>query len=383
MLFLPKSMKDKPLHIISFDNPFPPDYGGVIDVFYKIKALHGVGFKIYLHCFTEDRFEVSTELKNITEHIYIYSKNKNPFFLFSKYPFPVICRFRPELIGNLAKIDAPVLFEGLHTTMVLRKVKLPNKKFLRLHNIESNFYKGMSRNETNYFKKIAYHFAAKKYIEYQRTIPDFDHVFTLSHYENDFVKTMTDKVSYIPVFHGNEKKEMLSEFGEFALYHGDLRLADNKNAAKFLIKVFNQIPDYKLIIASSNGKRLILKRIGDAKNIEFVELKTDGQLDNLFKKAHINVMLSFQKSGTKLKLINALFKSRFCLVNENMIDDADVLKFCELANTKDEFIAQINTLRTKPFLDLQERNTGLTNVLSDTNNARHIEKIICHGLEQD
>lgn len=369
-------MKDQPLHIISFDNPFPPDYGGVIDVFYKVKALHEVGYKIFLHCFTEDRFEVSPELKNCTEHVYIYRKDKNPFFLFSRFPFPVVCRFRPELISNLAKVDAPILFEGLHTTMVLQKTKLTNKKYLRLHNIESNFYAGMSKNETNYFKKIAYHFAAKKYLEYQKTIPDFDHVFTLSCYENDFVKTMTEKVSYIPVFHGNEKKEMLAEYGEFALYHGDLRLADNKNAAKFLIRVFKTIPDYKLVIASSNGKKMVESKIRDLKNIEFVELQNNEQLNGLFKKAHINVMLSFQKSGTKLKLINALFKSRFCLVNNNMIDDARVLKFCELANTKEEFIAQINTLRTKPFLDLQERNDGLTKVLSDTKNALHIKEII-------
>lgn len=366
----------QPLHIISFDNPFPPDYGGVIDVFYKVKALHEVGFTIYLHCFTEDRFEVAPELKMCTEHVYIYKKDKNPLFLFSKFPFPVVCRFRPELITNLAKTDAPILFEGLHTTMVLRKVKLPNKKYLRLHNIESNFYAGMSRNETNYFKKIAYHFAAKKYLEYQNTIPNFDHVFTLSCYENDFVKEMTDKVSYIPVFHGNDKKEMLSEHGEFALYHGDLRLADNKNAAKFLIKVFKKIPDYKLIIASSNGKKMIERKTAGLNNIEFVELKNNEQLDELFKKAHINVMLSFQKSGTKLKLINALFKSRFCLVNANMIDDPGVLRFCELANTKAQFIEQINMLKGKPFLDLQERNEGLMKVLSDTKNATHIKEII-------
>lgn len=376
MLFLSKSMKEKPIHIISFENPFLPDFGGVIDVFYKLKALHGIGFKIHLHCFTEDRFEVSDELRNITESVSIYKKDKNPFFLFSKYPFPVICRFRDELIANLAKVDAPILFEGLHTTMILRKTDLPNKKYLRLHNIESNFYSGMSRNETNLFKKIAYHFASEKYISYQKTIPNFDHVFTLSCYENEFVKSMTDKVSYVPVFHGTEKKEMLSEFGEFALYHGDLRLADNKNAAKFLIDVFREIPDYKLVIASSNGKKRIQKQIGNLGNIEFVELQTNEQLDDLFKRAHMNVMLSFQKSGTKLKLINALFKSRFCLINDNMIDDAEVLRFCELANSKEEFISKINILREKPFLDLQERNIGLTNVLSDTNNAMLIEKII-------
>ncbi|MGC4040129.1 MAG: hypothetical protein QM710_04885 [Flavobacterium sp.] len=373
---MPKSMKGQPLHIISFENPFPADYGGAIDVFYKVRALHEIGFEIHLHCFTENRFEVAPELKECTKQVYIYRKNKNPFFFFSKFPVPVVCRFRPELISNISKTAAPILFDGLQTTMVLHKAQLANKKFLRLHNIESDFYAGMSRNETNYFKKMVYHFAGKKYLAYQKILPSFDHVFTLSCYENDFVKTMMDEVTYVPVFHGNEKKETLSEYGKFALYHGDLRLADNKNAAKFLIKVFKKIPDYKLVIASSNGKKMVEKRIGDLKNVEFVELQNSEQLDGLFREAHINVMLSFQKSGTKLKLVNALFKSRFCLVNENMIDDADVLKFCKMANSKEEFIANINMLKEKPFLDIAERTIGLNGVLSDKANAMLMAGII-------
>ncbi|MEI7802398.1 MAG: mannosyltransferase, partial [Bacteroidota bacterium] len=39
------------LHIISFNVPYPPDYGGVIDVYYKIKALKEAGVKIHLHCY--------------------------------------------------------------------------------------------------------------------------------------------------------------------------------------------------------------------------------------------------------------------------------------------------------------------------------------------
>ena len=31
------------LHLVSFDVPYPPDYGGVIDVYNKIKTLYQVG----------------------------------------------------------------------------------------------------------------------------------------------------------------------------------------------------------------------------------------------------------------------------------------------------------------------------------------------------
>ena len=368
-------MQTKSIHIISFDNPFPPNYGGVIDVFYKIKALHSIGFKIYLHCFYQNRNQVSEELSAITEEVFLYKKNRNPFFLFSKIPLPVISRFHHDLAKNIAKIDAPIFFEGLQTTMILQKVHLPNQKFLRLHNIESDFYAGMSKNETNYFWKIMYHFVAQKFIGYQKIISNFNHVFTLSCYENEVVKNITNQTDYVPVFHGNQH-QFLSKKGKFALYHGDLRLADNKKAAKFLIEVFKEIPDYQLIIASSNGKKMVETKAKNLSNVTFVELNASNQLTDLFSEAHINVMLSFQRSGTKLKVVNSLFNGRFCLVNKNMIDDVTVLNLCELAETKQEFVAKINELKNKEYQENEKRNQVLSTVLNDIENAKKIEKLL-------
>ncbi|HMX05330.1 MAG TPA: hypothetical protein PKE14_11715, partial [Chitinophagales bacterium] len=66
-------MKSKHLHIISFNVPYPPDYGGVIDVFNKIKALHAEGIKIHLHCFEYGRNE-APELNAFCEHVYYYPR---------------------------------------------------------------------------------------------------------------------------------------------------------------------------------------------------------------------------------------------------------------------------------------------------------------------
>ena len=370
------SMQNKPLHIICFDNPFPPDFGGVLDVFYKVKALHTLGFTIYLHCYHDDRYEVSDELKAITKEVYLYKKNKNPFFVFSKFPLPVICRFHKDIIANVKKHDAPILFEGLHSTMILQKTKLSNKKYLRLHNIESNFYAGMSKSETNIIKKILYYFVSKKYVEYQKIIPTFDYVFALSQHEYNEAKKLTTKSMYVPVFHGNESNSTLSEFGNYAFYHGDLRLSDNKRAAQFLIDVFTAIPDYKLIIASSNGKQLVESKSKNVSNVKFIEIKNEKHLDELFANAHINVMLSFQEAGTKLKVINSLFKSRFCLINKNMVDDKKVLSLCEIAETKQNFIDKILDLKSKPYTQNETRKKVLMEVLNDETNAKLIEKEI-------
>ena len=376
ILFLSTFMQNKPLHIISFDNPFPPDFGGIIDVFYKVKALHSLGFTIYLHCFYDDRNKVSDELKAITEEVYLYKKNKNPFFVFSKFPLPVICRFQKNLIENIKKHKAPILFEGLHSTMVLQKTSLTNKMYLRLHNIESNFYAGMSKSETNLVKKILYYFVSKKYITYQKILPHFDSVFALSKSEYKEANKVTTNCIYVPVFHGNEVNTLLSEHGKYAFYHGDLRLADNKRAAQFLIEVFKEILDYNLIIASSNGKHFIENNLHNVSNVKFVEIKDENHLDELFANAHINVMLSFQESGTKLKVINSLFKSRFCLINKNMVDDEQVLSLCEIAATKQDFINKIIDLKNKPYNQIEMKKKILNDIFNDIKNAKLIEQKI-------
>ena len=44
-------MPNKYLHIVSFDVPYPANYGGVIDVYYKLVALKkaGIDYKIYIY----------------------------------------------------------------------------------------------------------------------------------------------------------------------------------------------------------------------------------------------------------------------------------------------------------------------------------------------
>ena len=101
----------KHLHIVSFDVPLPANYGGVIDVFYKLKALHQLGVKIHLHCFYNDR-ESKKELETYCENITYYKRKSALKSYFSVLPFVVKTRSDKKLISNLNKDNEPVLFEG-------------------------------------------------------------------------------------------------------------------------------------------------------------------------------------------------------------------------------------------------------------------------------
>lgn len=79
------------LNIISFDVPYPPNYGGVIDVYYKIKHLSNLGVEIHLHCFEYGRGQQKT-LEKHCKTITYYKRKKGAKFLLSTLPYIVKSR---------------------------------------------------------------------------------------------------------------------------------------------------------------------------------------------------------------------------------------------------------------------------------------------------
>ncbi|WP_181248484.1 glycosyltransferase [Flavobacterium magnum] len=370
-------MHERALHIISMDNPFPPDFGGVIDVFFKIRALHRIGYRIYLHTFAEEIPASCPQLEAITEKVFYYRFSGNPLWLLSTKPFSVMTRNDASLHRNLAGIPAPILFEGLKTTYLVNAGRLDGfTKILRLHNIEQDYFKGISRTETSLLKKFAFWMEAVKFRAYERVIRSFDHTLALSLFEEKYIQRKFGNASYVPVFHGNEAVADLSGTGKFALYHGDLNTADNREAVRFLINAFKEIPDVRLVIASGSGEGFVRRIIRGQSNAAFIALKDFSHLKSLMAEAHINVCWSFQQSGTKLKVINALFNGRFCIINDNITDDPNVSDLCITANDKKQLIDAVNLLKDKTYDDFQRRQAMMKSCLDDGANALLIDKIL-------
>lgn len=376
-------MSNKFLHIISLDNPFPPDYGGMIDVFYKIKALHALGVKIHLHCYVKTIPSAFVELKAITEEVFFYKRKNKVVSFFKNSPFSVESRFAKKLIERLNQDDFPILFEGLQTTAIVPFVQNRNRKlYLRLHNNEQKYYNGIANSEKNVLKKQLYTAESKKYEAYQKHIfKQFTTVFTLSESENSEVNALSKNARYAPVFHGNIEVKKYNEFGKFALYHGDLRIADNLKVVAFLISIFKELPEFKLVIASNFGRKYVDEQIKNSPTISFVKAKNDDDLKQLFEETHLHVLYSFQQSGTKLKVINALFNGRHCLINSNMIDDERIKELCFIADNELDFKETSRKIMNKPFLPNQQRQIVLNEVLNNANNARIIVNSIFQELK--
>ncbi len=91
-------MPDKYLHIVSFDIPYPPNYGGVIDVWYKLKFLHMKGVKIILHCYEYPGRDRSEKLNELCEKVYYYPRLLGLRSALSLKPYIVSSRRSDDLI---------------------------------------------------------------------------------------------------------------------------------------------------------------------------------------------------------------------------------------------------------------------------------------------
>lgn len=137
--------------------PCPADYGGAIEEFYKIKALHQLGVKIHLHCFLYGDRKKRNELDKYCEKVYYYKRERSIKDIFSNLPFIVKSRMKDDLLANLLSNDYPILFDATHTTGFLSHPKLKDrKKIVRLHNIEWIYYRillsqAVSLKEKNLF----------------------------------------------------------------------------------------------------------------------------------------------------------------------------------------------------------------------------------------
>jgi len=166
--------------------------------------------------------------------------------------------------------------------------------------------------------------------------------------------------------------------GSFCLYHGDLSVAENEKAAKFLIgEVFDDLP-IPFVIAGKNPPKWLVSLIESKNTTCLIANPNEDELQDLIAKAHINIVPSFNATGIKIKLINALFNGRFCLANENAVKNTGLEKACIVAYSASDFKTKINELygQTYQQSDVETRHQLLDEMFNNQANARQMVKWI-------
>lgn len=368
------------LHLIAFNVPFPADYGGVIDIFYKIRAFRECGVKVILHCFEYGRHP-SMMLNELCHKVYYYPRSKGPFYLLDTLPYIVSTRVSAELTENLRRDHYPVLFEGLHTTACLKEITSEKKKrqtVVRTHNIEHDYYRGLMNAEGSLPRKLYYYSEASKLKRYEKILNYAGGVAAISRADYSYFSHLYDHVKYIPAFHPYNEVDIMPGYGEYALFHGNLSVPENKKAVLYLIgEVFGGM-DYPFVIAGKDPGHEIMKASEVNDHIKVVPNPGEEEMDNLIRHAHINVLATFQSTGIKLKLLSSLFRGRHCIVNPTMVEDTGLAELCSVAHSSEEFRICVEEVRKKEFLadTISERRKHLEAELSNVKNAQKLAAML-------
>ncbi|MDZ4666056.1 MAG: glycosyltransferase family 1 protein [Bacteroidota bacterium] len=366
------------LHIISFDIPFPANYGGVIDVYYKLVWLHKLGVKIHLHCFEYGR-EHSKELEKVCEKVYYYDRKTHLASLLSIVPYTVQSRISKKLRKRLLKDDSPILCEVLHTCYILKDAAFAKRfKIYRHSNIEHEYYQGLAKVEKNFFKRLYLKTEAWKLKRFEKIVVHANLILAVNQNDANYYRKQFPKVKteYLPSFHSNGEVNIKPGSGNFILFHGNLSVAENNEAAKWLIQhVFSKISSRVIIAGLQPGEDLV-KEIEKFDHIDLIANPTDPKMNELISTAHTHVLHTAQATGLKLKLLNVLFTGRHIICNQHMIEGSGVLvnSSINIANTAQEMISKIEEVRSLSFTEALI--TARKEITQPFNNQINAQKLV-------
>lgn len=372
---------DKHLHIISLTVPYPVSYGGVFDIFYKIVALHAQGVKIHLHCFSETN-TTQPVLNKYCEHVYYYPRKTGwRGFSFSR-PYIVSSRVSRTLVQRLLEDDHPVLLEGIHCSSLLFESDLYKRRMiLRLHNVEYRYYAGLFAASSPVIKKLYYLWESTLLKKYERKVAATPiSIVAVSEadattYREEFGAA---DVHALPVFMGNKKVTSKTGTGDYCLYHGNLSVAENELAVRWLLDEITGNGDIPFIIAGKKPSAALKDKIQSHRNCSLISDPSDQELAQLLANAQCHVLPSFNSTGVKLKLIQALFAGRHSIVNHAAVSGTALQTACIVANDAHAFKDAVKKYFAVPFTenDLRSRATLLERVYNDRENCNRLIRLI-------
>ncbi|MCS7074281.1 MAG: glycosyltransferase family 4 protein [Bacteroidia bacterium] len=296
------------LHIVSLDNPYPPNYGGAIELWGKLEPLWNAGVEIHLHSFHKpDRAFVSDKLRSFCQRIYLYPRQTGVLSWLSWLPYAVQSRQNPQLIANITQEPAPILMDGIHSTFYLPELrkKFPNLPIaIRMHNREMTYYRELSQSESNPLKKLFFCIETRKFSWYEPFIlKQADFVFCISPEEQNWVKQFQPANIWLPAFspfYPPQSVQFPLQSLKRILFVANFSIQENQKAGQWLLNEI--IPQLDLTFEwTFAGKNPVWKS-----NANFYVVANPDSIQPLIQANDLVLVISFQRSGTKLKLLEAI-----------------------------------------------------------------------------
>lgn len=341
-------MKKPDVHIVAFAVPYPPHYGGAIDVWNRVKALHAEGLNISLHCFMYGPFHPHDAIQEVVSEVNYYPRITWQAMLAPGLPYIVSSRRNQLLLNKLKEDNAPILFEGIHTTGYCDELK-GRKHLLRSHNIEHRYYNELAKDSQR-FRYLFFQRESLALHRYECNIAThFDTVFTISPLDHQWYESREARSVMLPVFHGFTKVDVKEGRGEYILYQGDLSIESNQQAILEIIRILSKANEYKLVVAGRPGDANFEEKLTKYPKLQREADVSESRMTELVRDAHVIIVHSRHAAGMKVKLFPSLYYGRHVVANEASLTHTPIDAALHVYRNAEELTRLLKDIFTQSF----------------------------------
>lgn len=347
----------------------------------KIMALKEKGVLIHLHCYAYGK-EKPAMLNELCHEVHYYKRNRGHKGFSFPIPYIVSSRASRALEERLSKDNHPIIFEGLHTTFLLRNTSIPkNRKIaVRLHRLESKYYKDLTQITPFGPQKIYYFIESLLCRKHEKQILGNVSCIASSEELSLELKKIHSQINSqtIPQFTGRPFSFFKGGKGNFCLYFGKLSERENEYAALWLLEnVFSKI-DIPFVIAGTDPSSTLEQAAHLRMHTCLVANPTEKELQDLIKKAQVCLLPSFISSNTGENIRESLILGKHVLTNKKGMKEKELIPICSTALNPEEFIKQTSILFEKEFSeeDHNKREYALSNEYNCSEAADQLIRIL-------
>ncbi|MBN2745262.1 MAG: hypothetical protein JXR34_00915, partial [Bacteroidales bacterium] len=198
-------------------------------------------------------------------------------------------------------------------------------------------------------------------------------IFPVSDSDYQYFKSNFPHVPSIRIFpfNGMDNLEIEPGMGSYAFFHGNLSVAENVEIANYLLENISAKITLPLIIAGKNPS-IELRQKAEKTGVRLFANPSDAEMDKLVAEAQVQLMITFQPTGFKHKLLLSVFRGRHIVANNAMLSGSGMASLVHIAESTDEIIEQVNQLAQRPF-SKEDSDFRSKNLLQDHLNYHKAE----------
>ena len=323
---------DRPLaiQIVSFDWPWPPTYGGIVDVFYRIDSLLDAGVAVDLHVVSGHTRPGDPPPAWDTPLLRVFPYARRGWrSALGARPYIVASRDVPRLLPSLAAGPPVILYEGVHATSTLAHPRLGrHDQWVRVHNREADYYRQLADTDAPAGQRLYYREEARRLARYEpRVLAQADLLLPASAQDEPFCEALAPgRVLGHRSYTSQRAVASRTGRGGYVLYHAAMHVADNARAAVTLADRVRALPDVRLVVAGRQPPPALRDRLAAQANVELVADPDVAGMQDLIAGAHVIALHAEHRAGYKVKVVESLAQGRFVLANEDMVHGAPGLR---------------------------------------------------------